>query len=290
MEYILENEFLEVRIEDFGAELVGLRDKKDGREYIWQKDKRFWGKSSPILFPFVGSLKDGRYTYQDVEYKLGTRHGFARDYEFEIFGVSKDSIEFLFESSIDTKKVYPFDFKLYLKYTLSGKKLILEYRVENCGDEKMLFSVGGHPAFATPLDENITYSDYYLEFEKPESGDVRILEGALVKDDVLVKAFEDKKIVLTKDRFKDDAIIIQNPNSSVVSIKNDKSGYNLRFSYKDFKYIAFWNVVGAEFVCIEPWCGITDRTDTNGKLEEKEGIESLEPHRDFVRKIEIEIL
>ena len=63
MEYSLKNSLTEIRVESLGAELTGMKDLKTGKEYIWQKDPKFWAKSSPILFPFVGALKDNRYFY-----------------------------------------------------------------------------------------------------------------------------------------------------------------------------------------------------------------------------------
>ena len=290
MELKISNGLLEVRLESFGAELVGLRDLENDREYMWQKDPKFWAKCSPILFPFVGALKDNRYLYEGKEYNITTRHGFARDNEFKINSQTENSIEFLFESNEGTKKVYPFDFKLYLKYILEGKKLRLEYRVENLGDKKMYFSLGAHPAFATPLTSGIEYSDYYIEFEKEESGEVNILNGLYVNSQVKEKAFDGKKIVLNRDIFSKDALIIENPNSSEIMLKNDKNNYKVKFTYKGFKYIAFWNVPGAEYVCLEPWCGITDYDNCTGNIEDKKGIETLEVGEKFIRNIDIEIL
>lgn len=289
MELKLNNRLLEVRLESFGAELVGLKDLEKGMEYMWQKDPKFWAKCSPILFPFVGALKDNRYFYEGKEYSITTRHGFARDNEFKVVAQDKNSIEFLFESSDETKKVYPFDFKLYLKYVLEGRKLRLEYRVENLGDKEMFFSLGAHPAFATPLTSGIEYSDYYIEFEKEESGEVNILNGLYVNSQVKEKAFDGKKIVLNRDIFSKDALIIENPNSSEIMLKNDKNNYKVKFTYEGFKYIAFWNVPGAEYVCLEPWCGITDYDNCTGNIEEKKGIERLEAKGVFARNIEIEI-
>ena len=241
MEIKLNNGLLEARLETFGAELVGLKDIECGREYMWQKDPKFWAKCSPILFPFVGALKDNRYFYEGTEYKIETKHGFARDYEFEISYQDEKSVEFLFQSNEVTKKIYPFDFKLYLKYVLEGKLLRMEYRVENLSDKKMYFSLGAHPAFATPL-ENGDYSDYYIEFKECESGEVNILNGTLIDSKKKIKAFDGKRVVLSRDRFVDDALIVENPNSSEVYLKNDRTGYKLRFTYEGFKYIDFWNV------------------------------------------------
>lgn len=290
MELKISNELLEVKLESFGAELIGLKDKKNNKEYIWQKDPKFWAKSSPILFPFVGALKGSSYNYAGQKFNIKTRHGFARDNEFTVTSQTEDSIEFLFESSEETKKIYPFDFKLYLKYILIGKKLIMEYRVENLGDKKMYFSLGAHPAFSTPISDGIDYSDYYIEFENQESGEIKVLKGGYIDPQLTEKAFDGKKIVLSRDAFANDALIIEDPNSTKVNLKNDKNNYNLSFSYEGFKYIAFWNVPGAEYVCLEPWCGITDYDNCSGNIEDKKGIETLEVGEKFVRNLEIEIL
>lgn len=290
MEVKLNNGAMEVRIDSLGAELRGLKDLKSGREYIWQRDPKFWGKSSPVLFPFVGVLKDGRYFYNGKEYSIKTRHGFARDNEFELVKKEDTCAEFLFHSNEKTREVYPFDFKLYLKYRLEGKKLVIEYRVENLEDEKMYFSLGAHPAFSTPLEGDSKYEDYYILMDQQESGELTVLDGALVDASKKVMGFDGKKIVLDRDRFKNDAMIIENPRSTKAYLRNDRTGYSLLFDFTDFKYIAFWNVPGAQFVCFEPWNGISDYDNCSGNLVEKKGIEVLGGKEKFVRRLEIEIL
>ena len=47
--------------------------------------------------------------------------------------------------------------------------------------------------------------------------------------------------------------------------------------------MGIWSAKDANFVCIEPWCGIADRADTTGILQEKEGINQLEPNESFSR-------
>ena len=67
MEIKINNGLLEARIDTLGAELVSLKELNSGMEYIWQKDPKFWNKSSPVLFPFVGGLKDNKYSYNGKE-------------------------------------------------------------------------------------------------------------------------------------------------------------------------------------------------------------------------------
>ena len=50
----LSNSILTVQIAEHGAELQSI--KKDGKEYLWQGDAKFWGRRSPVLFPIVGRV------------------------------------------------------------------------------------------------------------------------------------------------------------------------------------------------------------------------------------------
>lgn len=289
MEYLLRNSELEIRVLSHGAELSGIKDLKTNEEYMWQKDPKFWAKSSPVLFPFVGILKDGRYTYEGKEYKISNRHGFARDYEHEVSSKGDNFIEFVFSSNEETKKIYPFDFKFYMKYILEGRKLTLEYRVENIGDNEMYFSLGAHPAFSMPVGNGVDFSDYYIEFEKDEEGISKIIENALVLSRKTKKVFEGKIFELNKNSFIDDAVILENTNSKIVYLKSKKNNRKIEFKYDGFRYMAFWNMPGAEFICFEPWNGITDFDNCSGDLKEKAGIEKIGAGEIYKKAIEITI-
>ena len=83
MNYEIKNEYIKAKIKSFGAELNSLQKIDDSLEYIWQGDKEFWARHSPILFPIVGRLKNDSYFYKNQKYNM-SQHGFARDKEFEI--------------------------------------------------------------------------------------------------------------------------------------------------------------------------------------------------------------
>lgn len=56
MRYILENETLKVEVESFGAELKSVYSKAEDKEYMWYADSKYWGRTSPVLFPLVPIL------------------------------------------------------------------------------------------------------------------------------------------------------------------------------------------------------------------------------------------
>ena len=189
----------------------------------------------------------------------------------------------------ETKKVYPFDFKLYMKYVLENRTVRLEYTVENLGEKEMLFSLGAHPALSMPIGNGVEFLDYYIEFEKEEEGISKQLKDALIIPQKEVKVFEGKIMKLNKDTFENDAVILENTNSNVVYLKNVKNGRKIGFKYDGFRYMAFWNMPGAEFICFEPWNGITDYADCSGKLEEKIGIEKIGGKEIYTKAIEITV-
>lgn len=274
MEYKITDEIVEAVIDSHGAELKSLKLLKNNEEFMWNADPKFWGRTSPVLFPVVGGLKDGKYSYHGTTYEM-EQHGFARDNKFEVIFHERSKVVFLLNSNEETLKKYPFKFKFYMEYSLKNGSLSIEYRVENLSHEEMYFSVGAHPAFSIPTDGETEISDYYLEFEKKETARVFPLEGRNVSRNTIKFLENSEKIELREDLFKDDALIFKNLDSKKVSLKCKKNSRVVTMDYSDFEYIAFWNKVGAEFLCLEPWNGIADFVDASGRLEEKDGIIKL---------------
>jgi galactose mutarotase-like enzyme len=274
MRYEITDGIIEAAIDSHGAELKSLKLLKNNEEFMWNADPEFWGRTSPVLFPIVGGLKGGKYSYHGVTYEMG-QHGFARDNEFELVSHEKTKVVFLLNPNEETLKKYPFEFKFYMEYSLKNGCLSIEYRVENLSHEEIFFSVGAHPAFSIPTDRDTKISDYYLEFEKNETASIFPLEGRNISRNTIKFLEDSKKIELDEDTFKDDALIFKNLDSKKVSLKCKKNTRVVTMDYSNFEYIAFWNKVGAEFVCLEPWNGIADFVDASGRLEEKDGIIKL---------------
>ena len=278
---------VEIAVADRGAELRSY--KVNGEEFMWDRQPEFWAASSPVLFPFVGTIKNGVYSYNGKEYKISTRHGFARTEDFELVEKTENSLKFRFSSNKETLEKYPFEFELFITYTIVGNTLEIKYNVVNKNDSDMYFSLGTHPAFALDVNDDIKLSDYYLEFEKNEtSKKYKLNEKGLVLDEKADCLNNENKLYITENVFDDDAIIFDDLKSEKVTIKNIKNSKKLIVEYNGFPYIAFWSKPKAPFVCIEPWYGISDFENTSGKLEEKIGILKLEAGEEFFAKLVIE--
>ncbi|HEU4902566.1 MAG TPA: aldose 1-epimerase family protein [Flavisolibacter sp.] len=277
----LENDKLKVAIDSKGAELKSVVHKGHGLEYMWGADPAFWAKTSPVLFPIVGQLKDNTYRHNGNSYQL-PRHGFARDKEFMVVKQDDHHILFSLQCNDETLPVYPFEFTFYVAYLLEGDELSVTYRVQNTGGTDMFFSVGGHPAFRVPLANGTAYADYRLRFNKTETaGRWPITAGGQIGAAPAPFLRNTDVLPLAKSLFEKDAIVLKHLQSDEVRLESDKTPHGLRFSFTGFPYLGLWAAPGADFVCIEPWCGIADSTDADGELAHKEGINKLAPTETF---------
>lgn len=282
MNIIIKNQQLTVSINPQGAELTSL--KRNGKEYMWDGNPEFWEKHSPILFPIVGTLKNNTYEYQGKEYNL-SRHGFARDNEFNVKKQSNESVTFTLSSNQNTHKIYPFEFQLELKYTLKDATLSLEYSVTNFGKNDMPFAIGAHPAFA--LSGN--FSDYSLIFEKDETLISTQLENGLLSDKTIEIPLDNKELPLSYNLFKNDALIFKSTASNYIDIVRNNSPY-IRVDLGNFPHLGIWTKEDAPFLCIEPWQGYSDSMNSNGNIFEKEGVITLKQNEKFRTAFSIEIL
>ena len=289
MNYEIKNEHIKAKIKSFGAELNSLQKIDEDLEYMWQGDSKYWNRHSPILFPIVGRLKNDSYTYQNQKYNM-TQHGFARDKEFEVVKNEADFMEFRLKSDEKTLEIYPFSFELYLSYKLEKNSLIVSYKVINKSDDKMLFSIGAHPAFNWTLKEDEKKEDYFLEFENIKQTKRYFLnDKGLVYDSVDLKII-DNKIALNEELFKNDALVFEDFNIKTLTLKNSKNENFVKLNFENFPYLGIWSKPsGAPFVCIEPWFGVADEENSNQKLEEKKAMITLQKDESFSCFYSIEI-
>lgn len=269
---ILENKDIKVTLSSKGAEILSII--KDGKEKIWQADPEVWAMHTPIMFPVCGGLKDDKFIYEGNEYTLG-KHGFIRFCEFEVESADAESAVFAFSSNEETLKQYPFDFKFKVAFTLKGADLKVEYITENTGDKTMYFSAGAHEGYACP--EGI--EDYTVVFEKEEDLTANVLEGNLLGYNTINVGKNTNELKLKDEFFKVDALVFLNLKSRKVWLRNDKTGDAFSVSFDGADYLLLWTKYKAKYICIEPWFGISDFTDSNMDFVNKRGITKLESNK-----------
>lgn len=265
----IKNEFLKVEICPKGAELVSVY--KGQEKFLWEIDRSFWDKTSPVLFPIVGGLKEGSYEFDGRKYQL-PRHGFARDYDFEITESTEDSATFTLKHSHQTLEIYPFEFTLSIKYYVLENKLFIQYIITNTSSINMYYSIGAHPAFSIVG----SLENYSLEFDRADNLTAYKLSNNLFSGETKEIVLDEKLLPLNYSLFEQDAIVLKNSTTSHLTLLKDQVP-KFKVSFPDFPFVGIWTKTNAPFICIEPWLGLADSHHTSGKLEEKEGILSLTP-------------
>jgi len=280
----LENKNFSISINTKGAELNSFKNQILNKEYIWEGNPEFWGKHSPILFPIVGGLKNDSYYYNDKKYNL-SRHGFARDFEFDIIEKTDLSVTFSLKENDETLQKYPFHFELQIKYVLTENKLVIIYHIKNDSKAEMPFNIGAHPAFALPKN----FTNYSLEFEKQEELITHELENNLFSGTTRTIALDKANLPLNYSLFEKDALVFKTLESKSVKILDNGNPF-LKVNYEDFSSLGIWTVKNAPFICIEPWIGFADEVSSNGNLFDKKNIQILEENSSFEASFSIEIL
>lgn len=281
----LKSESSVAKIDSRGAELISLQDMR-GTEYIWQRDPKYWNRCSPLLFPIVGNLREGRTIIDGKEYRMD-KHGFCRDAAFQVLAQTDNSVVFSYSYNEETLKVYPYRFSLSLAYSLEGNRLSIQYSFLNMGEGPMDFCFGAHPAFNVPIGGG-SFEDVCLEFNRPETegSPVYDFENRQFNMENRVRHLNNEtRLMLNYRLFDNDAILFDKPASDSVKLYSVKTGKGVEVGFGDFDYVAFWTPIQAEapFVCIEPWCGMAACSDEGDEYAKKRGIKHLEPgeQKDF---------
>jgi len=287
----IKHKHLSATINPIGAELSSLVSKST--ELMWQGDKQFWTGRAPILFPIVGSLKDGAMTYRGNRYKL-PRHGIARHATFETIDHSDASIAMRLTADEESLKVYPWNFELHVNFTLTDSSIEIRYDIYNIDNTEMLFTIGSHPAFALEINDQYRLRDYEISFDKPESLDIyRLNEDGLLDTQSQSFARSDDStgacaFRLSEEIFNDDALVFRDINSRCIGLKRNGK-LLLSVETGGAPHLGIWAKPGAPFVCIEPWLGTSDFINSNGDFAAKPDLQKLAPQQKYSHGIAIAV-
>lgn len=174
-----------------------------------------------ILFPNAGEVGELPKSHPLSGLK---RHGFARDVIWKSQKTEHGFIETLV-SNPETKKVYPYDFKLTLEGKFENGSFILTQQIENKGTDPMPVSSGLHPYFKVPADEKKS-----IKFNFPG--------GKSIENEV-------EKWV------NGETVFVDNPGGPFeVSIPG--LGTLICEVLSDCERLWIWSEAGKNFICMEP--------------------------------------
>ncbi|MBR6085773.1 MAG: hypothetical protein IKP61_09215 [Spirochaetales bacterium] len=215
---IIGNNHISCTIDSQGAQMVSLRSKASGKEYIWQGNPDIWKWHAPVLFPFCGNFPEG-FMYNGKKYHL-PQHGFLRNVEHTRIS---DGVYVFETSGLDD---YPFALRATTSFLLDCSTLTHRVEIENTGNESLPFSLGFHTGFAL--------SNARLEFEKAEE---ELGSNEFIADD--------KSLASTKLYTKIRSGFIDCTGTGGKRIRWESSGYST---------LVLWTAPGhsRDYICIEP--------------------------------------
>jgi galactose mutarotase-like enzyme len=247
----------------------------DGHEYLWQAGPA-WPRHAPVLFPAICRHPGDSITVEGRHYPLG-HHGFARDLDFTVTDQHRDRATLTLESSEQTRRHYPYDFRLEITYQLEDNGVVTTFDVHNFSDRTLPFGLGSHPAFNWPLDAGGATEDHTVIFDSEEPAPARrTQDNLLLADRFTNTGIVDRQLELTPERFAHGAIILDTMRSSALRYRSP-SGRAVHLSWEKFRELALWSPHDGDFLCIEPWRGLPALQDWCGEEHDRPDLEHLPP-------------
>jgi len=270
----IKNDCLDIIISTLGAEMISIVTNQTQRLH---QSEPVWENCAPVLFPFCGRTRDGKYTADGREYPMKI-HGFAMDREFEVVCHEADRAVFKLSSDDKTRAVYPYDFEFYVAYEINNNAIDVKYRVVNTGNKEMYFALGSHEGYICPegLDE------YEIHFEKNESAVPLIRRKPVVPAENLGMSDGHSVLRLSNALFEDSiTVVYPDIESRYVYLVHRSSGKKVKVEFEDFNNLMIWCVPFRGYICIEPWTRMADASDAPYELKEKPGIIAIESGKEY---------
>ena len=271
-----------------GGELISY--KKDGKEYLWTGDEKYWNGHAPFLFPFVSSLKDGKVEIAGKMYYSKPKHGFVRTTELNVIEKTENKIVFEMCDNEETHKIYPYKFAFKTTHTINETGFESKITVVNTDSRPIEFCLGGHPGFL--LEDGV--ENYDLVFEKEENCDVYHTDAdSLFSYDYKVdRRLEGNKWTLKHSDFDNlDALFFNDAKSKKVSLVRKDGTRHLTFDFTGFNVLVIWTKPGkkAPYLCLEPWNGLPAYKDETGKFSDKPFIRTLGVGKEYSVSYKVKI-
>ena len=184
----------------------------------------------PFLFPVFGR------TPEDSIYPMEI-HGFSHTSVWTVLAYTEDCLRLELVSTEETKKVYPFDFRVELIFTIKDGKLSIRQIYENKGENDMPFAFGFHPYFVGNPTKFSVEVDAAAEMDMM-TGQPKPFDGRMVQ------------IAFPEGAQESGAFFVQAKNKAILHREDGKKVY-MKFD-ENFNRLVLWAVNGKEFLCVEP--------------------------------------
>lgn len=276
--YQIKNNYISIQVSNVGAQLKSLYSQVTDMEYLWQPGYETWPHSSMLLFPNPGRIAHGRTIIRNKVYPANM-HGFVNDMPFALVEHSDNKLVLELEDNGETRKYYPYAFRLQVEFVLEADTLIQRFRVINKDDKPVYYCLGAHPGFYCPLVLGERAEDYSLVFDKPQNlehleleEDTRLLTG---NKTLYLK--NEAQIPLHDHFFDNGPMLFDGMEAKSLTLRSAVSGRFVELGIADFPNLCLWGApTRMSLIAIEPWIGTSDRVDTDHIWENKPGIQVVQ--------------
>lgn len=224
----------------------------------------------PVLFPCCGRMENGVYRAKGREYPMGI-HGVAHTSAFQTaaqYSGGEAACTLILTSNEETRRSYPYDFEVLLRYSLTGGRLCIRQEYRNAGNGPMPFSYGFHPYFRVTKLENARVAVRAAQRVNPSTG--------------AAEPFGEGEVSLPVTPAESGALFTGAADAAVLSDTGDGRRVRIAFD-SSFQILMLWSICEKGFICIEPWNGVPDGLNTGSHL-------TLAPGAAHRAEISLEIL
>ncbi len=222
--------------------------------------------ASAILFPFVGRMDSGKYTFKDQEHQLDKNdqfshalHGLLYYKNFSVVDSSNDndssSVTISFEQ-YHRNSGFPFLFQTWVTYTLGKNSLCVEVTIKNRDEKEFPFSVGWHPYFNT---SDLKRTRLQFEAYQKLTFNDKMIAQELVD-------YKSPEYFEVNDQPLDDCFVLKD---NKVELDTQKYSIIIKASSAE-NYLQLYTPPGRSMIAVEPMTG------TPNNFNNKIGLKTLE--------------
>ncbi len=250
--------------------------------------QRASGSGIPILFPFPGRIRQGKFSFEGKDFSLPTGdgkgnaiHGFVLDRPWRVTEQLEAKIHAEFQASQDAPEIlglWPADFRLAATYEIAGDQLHTQFAVDNPGEDRLPFGLGLHPYFRLPGAHFVR--DVNPRVQVPVESYWELDE--LLPTGRVLPASERGKLAqgvpFSKTQFDDVFTGLASTDGEVrATVREPGSGLGIEIRFAEaFRECVVYNPPHREAICIEPYTCVPDAFHLREQRHET-GLRVLEP-------------
>ena len=237
-----------------GATVISLT--REGQEFLYRDPENLDSAERPrcgipFLFPMFGRLKGGVYTWEGKPYAMEI-HGFGHTSPWQVAEHTGDSLRCVLEANEDTMAVYPFRFRVELRFRVAEGGLTIGQRFENLGETAMPYHFGFHPYFRVEeLDQARVETTAGVCFDYAVGKPEPFGHGSVT-------------VQIPENAPEAGAAFMQVTGPTVLHIPGE--GRRVTMEQESYPQLVLWTLAGKPFLCVEPVNGTPDGFNTGAYL------------------------